>query len=146
METPAFFYGSMIYQKIGSLLGSKRLTGALNNRLGPRWEYTKDIAIRISTLSLILAVATPLWARSRQFSWRRAWAWAGFVLAFNLAGLITFRLIADWPVLVRCPACGRKRLVNEATCVHCGATWPVPVRDGTEILEKTSVLAASPAG
>jgi hypothetical protein len=76
-------------------------------------------------------------------SWRRAWA--GFLFAFNLAGLITFRLVADWPVAVPCPECGRKRLVEEMACLHCRAGWALPAPRGIEIFDaKAPTALAAP--
>jgi hypothetical protein len=39
------------------------------------------------------------------------------------------------PVREKCASCGRKRIVQRETCEHCGAPWPKPPTDGTEIFE-----------
>jgi len=142
LPPPAFVFGDPAYDKVGALCGSERLAGELNYTLGDGWGYFKDLAIRSSAASLLLALVTLAWARRLHFSWGRAWAWAAFVLVFNLAGLITFRLVADWPVRVRCPQCSRKRPVEENVCPHCGAAWPAPVSRGTEIFDKKEAVVA----
>jgi hypothetical protein len=141
LPPPAFLFGDLAYDKVGALCGSERLAGQLNYTLGDGWGYFKDISIRSSLTSLLLALLTLAWARRMHFSWGRAWAWAAFVLAFNLAGLITFRLVADWPVRVRCPQCSHKRPVEENLCPHCGASWPTPVSRGTEIFDPREAAA-----
>lgn len=141
---PVFLYGNIVYDKVGAACGSKRLAKELNDTLGDGWGYFKDITIRSSLTSLFLAFLIIVWTRRMHFSWKRAGAWAAFVLAFNIAGLITFRLVADWPVRVRCPQCSRKRAVEENLCPHCGAPWPAPVRSGTEIHDSKVPLTPSP--
>jgi hypothetical protein len=143
LQQPAFFFGNIVYKKIGALCGSKRLAQELDETLGPGWKYFKEISIRISVVSFALAALTLAWARQVHMEWSRAWSWVAFVLAFNLAGLVTFRLVADWPVRVRCPQCNRKRPVDEPLCPHCGASWPAPVSRGTEIFD-IKVPAAHP--
>jgi hypothetical protein len=132
---PAFLFGDIGYEKVGALCGSERLAKELDQTFGDGWGYFKDISIRSSVTSFLLALLTIAWTRRMHFSWKRAWAWAAFVLAFNLAGLITFRLVSDWPVRVKCPQCSRKRPVEENLCPHCGASWPTPVSHGTEIFD-----------
>jgi len=144
LQTPAFFLGNLVYEKIGALFGSERLANELDEALGHMWGQTLDIAIRISVVSLLLGAIALVWARLAHFSWEQALAWTAFVLAFNIAGLITFRLVADWAVRVPCPQCGRKRPVEENVCPHCQATWPTPVTRGTEIFEHKEVVAAHP--
>lgn len=142
-QAPAFWYGNLIYQKVGGLLGVKRLADNNERAFHSDWGHTQEISIRITLYSLFFAAIALIWGRRMHFSWRRAWAWAAFVLGFNLAGLLTFRLVADWPVQVRCPQCSRKRPVEKSLCPHCGGTWPAPVKRGTEIFD-TTVPAPEP--
>jgi hypothetical protein len=144
LETPVFFFGQMIYAKIGALCGSSHLAGQLNWDFGPGWGQTRDISTRISVASFVLAVLTLFWARRMHFPWKRAWAWTAFVLGFNLAGLITFRLVADWPVRVACPECQRPRPVEENLCPSCDKSWPIPKPDGCEIFDQTPSLEGQP--
>lgn len=141
LGTPAFFYGSMVYQKAGALLGSKRLAREIHERFHEGWGYTRDVGTRTTALSFLLAVVALFWARRSEFTWKESWKWAAFVLAFNLAGLITFRLVADWPVRIACPSCQRKRRIDMPTCGPCGAAWPSPARDGTEIVDEPIAAA-----
>ena len=145
LQTPAFHFGNIVYEKIGALCGSKRLADQLHETFGEGWGYFKDISIRISVISLVLAALTLVWARRMHFSWKRAWTWAGFVFAFNLAGLMTFRLVADWPVRVACSECRRKRPVEKELCPHCQSPWPVPQRSGIEIFDEKIPVAQTVA-
>jgi hypothetical protein len=141
-RSPAFFFGGMAYQKIGALLGSERLAGALARSLGPDRKRTEEFGLTITLISAGLAAATLVWARRVHFSWSRAGMWAGFVLAFNVAGLIAFRLVADWPRMIPCPRCRRPRPLEEALCPHCSSGWPAPEPAGTEVFDNA---AAAPA-
>lgn len=134
-EAPATFFGSFLYQGFGHLIGSQTMEGNLQWRLHEGHSHTLDVMKRILLASLFFASVALGLARWKQFPWKRALAWAAFVFIFNLGGLITFVLAADWPTLVRCPVCQRKRPAQEAACTHCGAAWPTPVPDGTEILQ-----------
>jgi hypothetical protein len=135
LESPAFFFGRLAYRKAGSALGNIKLRDALAWDLGENWKITKETAISITILSIVLAGTTLWWARRVQFSWRRAWSWAGMAFAFNIAGLMAFRLMADWPRFVPCAACGRNRPIDRERCPHCGAAWPGPEPSGTEIFD-----------
>lgn len=139
LQSPAFFFGNMLYKKIGAEFGSVRLKNALARQFGAGWPVTKETGIWSGALSLLLAAATFSWARRTHFSRGRTWAWTVFVLAFNLAGFITFRLAADWPRLVRCFGCGKRRAVNAENCPSCQKAWPVPPPTGTEIFDRQPV-------
>jgi hypothetical protein len=94
-------------------------------------------------LAFACAAVVLAWARLRKFSWSRSVGWAVFSLGFNLAGLIAFRLLEDWPRRIKCPGCSKRREIAETTCPHCQSPWPAPKRDGTEIVEEnTQALAA----
>jgi len=139
MQSPAIFFGNLLYQKIGAELGSARLKGALAWEFGSGWLATKETGVWSSAISLLLAAATFFWARRAHFSRGRTWAWTVFVLAFNLAGFITFRLAADWSRLVACFACGKRRAVDAENCPTCQEEWPVPPPTGTEIFDSQPV-------
>ena len=137
VQSPAFFFGGMLYAEVGAAFGSKPLRDFLNWQWGHDRRLTEEICAYVIVLSLVLAVVTLWWARYAHLSWRRAWAWAGFVFAFNLPGLITFRLAADWPRQIRCPSCTKTRPIDLDNCPHCGAAWPAPPVSGLEIIENT---------
>jgi hypothetical protein len=135
LRCPAFFYGEMLYRKIGAMLGSERLARLLNEQWGTGRKVTMEIITWSTSLSAFLALCTLFWARSAQYSWKRAWSWSAFVLLFNLAGLITFWLASDWPRLVACAKCRRRRPIDTASCPSCGADWPLPALTGIEIFD-----------
>jgi hypothetical protein len=142
LQSPAFFFGGMAYQKIGALLGSERLRAALARSLGPDRKTTLEIATCVTVLSLVLAAVTLFRARQYYFSWPRAAAWTAFVLLFNVGGFITFLLAADWPRLAPCPLCGRKRPIQEDLCPRCGAGWPEPAITGMEVFDAATADVA----
>jgi len=142
LQSPAFFLGNMLYRKIGAALGSARLKGALDWQMGPGWPATRETLVGGGIMSLVLAIIAFFWARRSGFGPRRAWAWAGFVLALNLPGFIAFRLAADWPRLVACAGCGGRRRVERDDCESCGAGWPAPAANGLEIFDRPTTPAA----
>jgi hypothetical protein len=138
LQAPAYYFGTMLYKKIGAELGSKRLSRDFAWYSGKDGQREmREIVPFILIQSLLLAAVTLAWARHVYFSWRRAWAWAAFVFAFNLAGFLTFRLAADWPHLVACPTCGRKRPTEADHCPKCGGGWPAPPASGIEIFDQS---------
>ncbi len=147
LQSPAFFFGGLGYQKIGALFGSKRLTDQLAWRFGHDRELTRELAVFIPLFSLVLAAGTWVWARRARFSSRRALAWTLFVFAGGLAGFVVFRATADWPQFVPCFRCRRPRPLDEELCPGCGAGWPAPASEGTEIFDDdaaTTLAVAQP--
>ncbi len=139
LRAPAYFFGTMAYQKVGALLGSTRLQEALIRQFGPDLARTRSIAIWTVSISLALAIIAFALARRAQMPLRRALAWAGFAAALNLAGFLTFLLVADWPALVSCASCRGRRRVEEETCPHCHAGWPSREFLGIEILDQAAI-------
>ena len=137
---PAVVYGGMVCEKLASLR-SDEAARTYQRDLELKWEDYRNIVLRMTPVSLLLAVLTLLWARKTNFPWTRAWAWVALVLAFNLVGLIIFRLVADWPVRVKCPTCSRKRPVETDLCPHCQSAWPKNASRGTEIFEEKTAVA-----
>jgi ABC-type transport system involved in multi-copper enzyme maturation permease subunit len=96
-------------------------------------------------LDVVLGIVVFVWARRENMAPRSAVGWAIFTACFGLAGLITFRLAADWPARVRCPVCGAKRPLPTNECPSCHQTWPAPPSTGIEIFgeEKAPAFADS---
>ena len=117
LKTPAYFFGEIGLSKGRSHAGLEE-TGATDQldarkRLGPhqgRGCPHRHLLVHPLPCDASLGAEPPIFRGTARGPGPDS------SLAFNLAGLITFRLVADWPVLVNCPACGRKRLVNEPTC------------------------------
>lgn len=138
-QSPAFFFGTMLYQKVGAMLGSKDLRERFDVHFGDNVSETRRIAIIVLLGSIFCAGVTLYWARRAHFDWPSAWRWAALALAFNVAGLITFRLVADWPRLVACGACQRQRPIHLAKCPHCASAWPAVEPTGTEIFDSAEI-------
>jgi hypothetical protein len=98
----------------------------------------------LAIIGAVLAAVTFLWARRTGFSTGAAARWGAFSFVFGLAGVVTFRFATDWPVRVRCPSCGKRRLIEEEHCMHCNRGWQGPERNGTEIVDSVSVAARNP--
>ena len=143
LRSPAFWYQHLAYVKIGAALGSEQLAEDAKGIFGTDWGHTRDVSERVLCFSFVFAVIALVWARRAGMSWNRAAAWSVFVFAFNIAGLITFRAVADWPVRVACPSCQRRRDVEEALCRHCSTGWPEPTRQGLEIFSDSVPIAAA---
>jgi hypothetical protein len=143
LRSPVSYFGTILYKAVGAALGSDRMRGDIGAAFGKHWGETVERSLYTAGFSLMLAGAALAWARRDCVIWPRAWAWAGFVLAFGLPGFIAFRLAASWPRLVACAACAKQRPVDAPTCPHCGAGWPVPPRTGIEIFEPAEMLASA---
>ena len=72
---------------------------------------------------------------------RGQWAWGLGVFWLGIYGVLMLLALREWPARVPCPHCGRKRVVTREVCEHCGAAFPRPARDGTEIFDGESVDA-----
>ena len=141
VQSPAFFFGGMIYQKVGAQLGSKRLADQLDRRFGHDRDLTRELTIVLLLLSTCLAGGAWFWSRRAGFSVRRALAWSIFVFAGGLAGLIVFRAAADWPLFVSCPNCRQPRPTGGEQCPRCGAGWPSAPALGIEIFDHDAASA-----
>jgi hypothetical protein len=122
-HSPALFFGEMAYRKAGALLGSTRLANALKSQWGERWPETRERMIWILGLSSLCAALACLLGCRAHLGGRSLLAWTAFVFVFNLAGLLVFRMLVDWPSQVPCPDCTRKRPVSKPFCPHCRQKW-----------------------
>ena len=52
---------------------------------------------------------------------------------FGWGGVLTMIMIHKWVGKTKCTSCGKKRLQINDHCEHCGAEFPLPELDGTEI-------------
>ncbi len=115
----------LYHQQFGSI-GQRKST--LPNDPGLR------VVLLLSVLtSLVSAFLAALISRrcGDERQGQRAWALGGFWLGGY--GVLLLLALRGWPVRLPCPHCGRLRVVNRVSCEQCGAAWPAPVPDGTEI-------------
>jgi hypothetical protein len=87
------------------------------------------------------AVTCFLLGRRATFGRARLVGWSLCGLAFGPAGLLLLLALHGLPARVRCPGCGRPRVVDRERCEHCGAAHARPAPDGTEIFETTTATA-----
>jgi hypothetical protein len=145
-QSPAFFFGTMLYERFGGMTQITAFRKRHPAYFGGSASDAKRTAIIVVLGSLLCAGVTLYWARRAQFDWPSAWRWAGLALAFNIAGLIMFRLVADWPRLVACAACQRRRPIHLARCPHCAQGWPSVEPTGAEIFDESDISQQEPVG
>jgi len=94
-----------------------------------------------------LVAALLAWRISRRCgdSRREQIGWALGVFCLGGYGVLLLLALRAWPARVPCPNCGRLRVVDRATCEHCGAVFARPRQDGTEIFEAGPAEAREPA-
>jgi hypothetical protein len=71
----------------------------------------------------------------------RTWLWSGIAFLLGASGILLMIAMIEWPALERCASCGRPRVVTHERCEHCGAEFPSPPEDGTEVFDN---LATQP--
>ncbi len=142
LQSPAFFFGQLLWEKTGAMLGSRRLAESWSASIREDRQLTFEVALWSLALALLLAAIAWFWARAAQIPAPSAGAWTAFVFFFGLGGFITFRLVAAWPMLAPCPRCRRPRLIERENCAHCGAGWPQPQLSGSEVFDSRTPAAA----
>ena len=85
----------------------------------------------VSLLAVVLAAYC--YRRHRRYYQRASGVWFLFVLLTGVAGLVAYLFHRRWPVLEKCPACGRDVPRDRETCANCGAAFPLPEPKGCEV-------------
>jgi hypothetical protein len=126
--------GFVTYGAVGSKLNAPG-AGALWTEMRHRPENSLVIimAMLAGVASLLCAVLALFVARRCAMSRRTQWSWALGVFALGAFGLLMMLAMLGWPARVDCPSCHKKRIVERDNCEHCGAAFPEPAQDGTEI-------------
>lgn len=132
------------------LLTPPFLTGALNaigylsravpdNSLWYAMTHEPEFWILACLCSVIAGLLSSIlaWQIARRcvFSRDGQWAWTIGAFWLGLPGVLLLLSLRDWPAREACPNCGRLRVVDRDRCEHCGAGFPPPARDGTEIFD-----------
>jgi hypothetical protein len=86
----------------------------------------------IAILSLGLAIWT--YRRHQKFDHRSAVIWSVFVFLLGPAGLVGYLAHRNWPAREKCPTCHEFVRVDRIACTKCGGEFPLPERNGSEIL------------
>jgi hypothetical protein len=81
----------------------------------------------------LTATAICIWLLACRYNLRHKWAWAIGALIFGPVMLLVLATTHTLPRRVRCESCGKLRFPAALKCAHCGAVWPAPPRNGTEI-------------
>lgn len=103
--------------------------------------HAATVAVWISNLlgAVVFAIIAFVVARRYAFPSSRQWWWTVIAFLGGALGLLLMLSLIEWPARVPCPSCGRERVVTREWCEHCGAPFPAPARDGTEIFELAPV-------
>jgi hypothetical protein len=95
-------------------------------------RITWIVSIAASLIAALLAfLLGGLWAFERN----RRGLWVAVGVALGPLGALLMLSLIGWPTRERCASCSRQRVVTRVRCEHCGAPFPPPVLDGTEIFE-----------
>jgi hypothetical protein len=122
-----------------SLLGISSASGSIDAK--QQWEslHPGTALLGLLALSVLFGLVAALlaWLISRRCGdgRRGQFAWAFGVFWLGGYGVLLMLALRAWSARVPCPNCGRLRVVNRATCEHCGAQFAQPMRDGTEIFD-----------
>jgi len=84
-------------------------------------------------ITFVLVSLAFLHAWPRRTGWGWFVFWVILVLAFNLAGLLTYLAMNHTPV-IRCSACGRRRGLLRPDCHACHSPLPVPQPRPTDLV------------
>jgi len=84
-----------------------------------------------------LASAAAIFARCRRYAFAsgRKWTWTAIGFILGPFGFLLMRVLLEWPLREKCPACGRMRVVSHEHCEHCSKPFAPPQADGTEVFE-----------
>lgn len=86
-------------------------------------------------ISVASAAITFLLSRRYGFTRGAMIVWSSFNLFSGVPGILTLLSLRQLPPRVRCPHCGRRRVVSREICEHCGATFASPPSEGIEVFE-----------
>lgn len=86
----------------------------------------------ITLISLGLAIWT--YRRHQKFDHKSAVIWSVVVFLLGPAGLVGYLAHRTWPAREKCHSCGDLTRVDQMACTKCGEEFPLPERNGSEIL------------
>ena len=90
-----------------------------------------------SLFAILSAVLAWLYAKRAGLTGIGAAAWTVGCLLLGVSGLLLLISLHSLPAREVCPSCGKRRLVTNTNCEHCGADWPA------NVLQPTDIFAAS---
>ena len=126
----------MLHQCLSGISDAQRraMPTYLSETLGSMGHIRYNKApYQIATCSIVMALLALLHAWPRRTTWGRLAFWVVMVLAFNLAGLLTYLALNHTPV-IGCSACGRRRGLLRPDCPACHGPLPVPQARPTDLV------------
>jgi hypothetical protein len=131
---PLAIAGFVTYGAVGSKLNAPGADDLWEGmRKSPENFVVTAIVLLAGVASLLCAALALLVAQRCAMSRRAQVRWALGVFALGPFGLLMMLAMFGWPARVDCPSCHKKRIVERDNCEHCGAAFPEPAQDGTEI-------------
>ncbi|MBI4603127.1 MAG: hypothetical protein HY721_14305 [Planctomycetes bacterium] len=115
--------------------GAARLLGAGALLSAGAEELGRPALLPLVVGSALAAALVFALARRHAFGRARLAGWSIAGLLLGIPGLLLYLGLVERPALVACPACSRPRVVTRDACERCGAPFPAPERDGTEVIE-----------
>jgi hypothetical protein len=92
---------------------------------------------------ILLGIASAgfIFAQGRKYAFGSGRLLIWTVLGFAVGPLSVALMLSliEWPPKEICPSCRRQRVVTREKCEHCGAPFPAPAPDGTEIFETVGI-------
>jgi hypothetical protein len=109
------------------------LKAIINSKMeGPHWAKA---LIELVGIGIVCAIAVVgLLRRRDQTRWTKI-VWIVIAMLMGVSGVLLLLSLRDRVAAVRCPSCGKDRLVTREVCEHCNAPFAEPARLGIEILE-----------
>ena len=86
------------------------------------------------SISVIASTAIAFcWSRRNALSRRRRIIWTIIGFLLGPVGILLMWSLLDWPALVACPSCAKKRIVTADLCPQCAAPFPALAPDPADI-------------
>jgi hypothetical protein len=110
------------------------------------WSVDRDVAneygvparkwnlLRLFAFTLALSLVVLWMGRRYQYTVKQIVTWMVLTVITGPVALLTMWLLVERPARDTCPKCKRPRVVTRDLCIHCGAEFDPPQRDGTELL------------
>ena len=95
--------------------------------------FSRSEALVSIMLAMICAAIAMMRLRVYSFSTRAQIGWVIATAVLGIPCLLTFLCIYEWPARLRCPQCGKLRVVTNGQCEHCAGEFAPPSKVGVEI-------------
>jgi hypothetical protein len=104
--------------------------------LAEAWQQLGEPAVELALIHILGALfAWTCYRRQVSYGQPKGQVrlWTAFVFCFGLPGYVGYLTHRQWPALETCPSCSKRVPVDREDCASCGASFPAPERNGTEV-------------